>query len=189
GQTNGDRLLRRSGAMFAFPNVFHFFADKLASLGGRRFAFAFVLVRAFDCFFFWHNKMVSPLERCLDVNKKLVPREQPVLSAALLAAALFFLLAPLPFMFLFFAILLSALSGRGGFVWFSWILLCVHDAFLIVGLMFRSFACSDSTLLIKSPWRAIWTETHNREGGWLSYQKPYWTCHHVTWLRQVVICS
>jgi hypothetical protein len=50
--------------------MFHFFAHKLASLGAGRFAFALVFARSFDCFFFWHNKMVSPLEGRLDVNKK-----------------------------------------------------------------------------------------------------------------------
>ena len=142
--------------------------------------------------------MVSPLEGCLDVNKKAagvtsrrspVPREQAVLSSALLTAALLttallFLLAPLTFTFLSFAILLSALSGRGGFVRLIWILLCIHDAFFIVGFMFRSLALTDSTLLIKSPWRAIWTETHNRDGGWFSYQaKTYRACHQVNLVK------
>jgi hypothetical protein len=68
GQTNGDRLLWRSGAVFAFPNVFHFFAHKLACLSGRRFAFTLILTGAFNCFFFWHNKMVSPLAMILDVR-------------------------------------------------------------------------------------------------------------------------
>jgi hypothetical protein len=62
-------LFWRSGAVFAFPNVFHFFAYKLASLSTRRFAFALVFARSFDCFFFWHNKMVSPLDARLDVKK------------------------------------------------------------------------------------------------------------------------
>jgi hypothetical protein len=44
--------------MFAFPNVFYFFAHKLTGLSGGRFAFALVFARTFDCFFFWHNKMV-----------------------------------------------------------------------------------------------------------------------------------
>jgi hypothetical protein len=156
--------------VFAFPNVFHFFAHKLASLSAGRFAFALVLARAFDCFFFRHNKIVSPLERRLDVNKKaagvisrrLFVPTQPVLSSALLTAALltatlltatlFFLLAPLTLTFLPVAILLSAalLSGRRGFAWFVWILLCVHGAFLIIGFMFGSFALRDSTFLIKS---------------------------------------
>jgi hypothetical protein len=70
GQTNGDRLLGRSGTVFAFPNVFHFFAHKLSRLSGRRFPFTFVLARTFDCFFFWHNKMVSPLATRLDVTKR-----------------------------------------------------------------------------------------------------------------------
>ena len=56
--------------MFAFPNVFHFFAHELASLSAGRLAFALVLVRPFNCFFFWHNKMISPLDARLDVNKK-----------------------------------------------------------------------------------------------------------------------
>jgi hypothetical protein len=148
--------------MFAFPNMFHFFAHKLASLSAGRFAFALIFACSFHCFFFWHNKIVSPLERRLDVNKKaagvtsrrsLVPREQPVLSSALLAAlltaTLFFLLAPLTLTFLPVAILLSAalLSGRRGFAWFVWILLSVHGAFLIIGFMFRSFALSESTFV------------------------------------------
>jgi len=56
--------------VFAFPNVFDFFAHELASLSAGRLAFALVLVRPFNCFFFWHNKMVSPLDAHLDVNKK-----------------------------------------------------------------------------------------------------------------------
>src|SRR5205814_947228 len=68
-ETNGDRLFRRSGAVFAFPDVFHLFADKLASLGGRRLAFALVFARAFNRFFFCHNKMVSPFATRLDVIK------------------------------------------------------------------------------------------------------------------------
>jgi hypothetical protein len=67
GQTNGDRLLWRAGTVFAFPNVFHFFAHKLARLSGRRLAFAFIFARAFNWFFFWHNKMISPLATSLDV--------------------------------------------------------------------------------------------------------------------------
>jgi hypothetical protein len=111
--------------VFTFPNVFHFFAHKLARLSGRRFAFALIFPRAFNYFFVWHNKMVSPLDALLDANKKVagftsrrsfVPTE-PVLSSALLTAALliatlFFLLAPLTFTFLSVAILLSALLSR-----------------------------------------------------------------------------
>ena len=57
GQTNGDRLLWRSGAVFAFADVFHFFAHKFARLSGRRLAFAIIFPRAFNYFFFWHNKI------------------------------------------------------------------------------------------------------------------------------------
>src|SRR5438874_11590644 len=70
GQTNGDRLLWRAGTVFAFPNVFHFFAHNLDRLSGRRLGFALVFARAFNWFFFWHNKMMSSLATCLDVNIK-----------------------------------------------------------------------------------------------------------------------
>jgi hypothetical protein len=90
GQTNGDRLLWRSGAVFAFPNVFHFFAHKLARLSGRRLAFALIFARAFNRFFFWHNKMISPLATRLDVKESggsylppLVGSKEPVLSSRL----------------------------------------------------------------------------------------------------------
>jgi hypothetical protein len=55
--------------MFAFPNMLHFLAHKLASLSAGRFAFALIFARSFDCFFVWHNKMVSPLATRLDVIK------------------------------------------------------------------------------------------------------------------------
>lgn len=54
--------------MFTFANVFHFFAHEFARLSAGRFAFALVFARAFDCFFFWHNRNVSPLAACLDVQ-------------------------------------------------------------------------------------------------------------------------
>ena len=57
--------------MFAFPDVFHFFAHELARLSGRRFAFALVFARAFTCFFFWHNRNVSPLAGRLDVEDRM----------------------------------------------------------------------------------------------------------------------
>ena len=136
--------------MFAFPNVFHFFAHKLARLSGRRLAFALILVRAFNWFFFWHNKMISPLATHLDVKESggsylppLVGSKEAVLSsalltaslltAALLTATLFFTLALLTFTLLSFSILLlsALLSGGRGFARFVWwILLCIHDAFL-----------------------------------------------------------
>src|SRR6478672_1021723 len=90
GQTNGNCLLWRPGTMLALPNVFHFFAHKLARLSGRRLAFALIFARAFNYVFFWHNKMISPLERCLAVNNKgagvtsrrFVVSKEPVLSFA-----------------------------------------------------------------------------------------------------------
>jgi hypothetical protein len=140
--------------VFAFANVFYFFAHKLARLSRRRLAFALIFARAFNWFFFWHNKMISPLATRLDVKESggsylppLVRSKEPVLSSALLTAALltaalltttlltatlFFTLAPLTFALLFLSILLlsSLLSWGRGFARFIWILLCVHDAFL-----------------------------------------------------------
>jgi len=69
GQADGDRLLRRSSAMFALSDVFHFLTHKLACLRRRRFPFAFVVTRPFHCLFFRHTKIVSPLVMCLDVMK------------------------------------------------------------------------------------------------------------------------
>jgi hypothetical protein len=55
--------------MFTFANMFHFLAHELARLSRRRFAFALIFVGSFDCFFFWHNNIVSPLTPRLDVAK------------------------------------------------------------------------------------------------------------------------
>jgi len=41
--------------VLSFANVIHLFAHELAGLRARRFAFARVLARAFDCAFFRHN--------------------------------------------------------------------------------------------------------------------------------------
>ncbi len=139
--------------MFAFANVFYFFAHKFARLSRRRLAFTLILARPFNWFFFWHNKMISPSLTRLDVKESggsylppLVGSKEPVLSSALLTAALltalftttlltptlFFTLALLTFALLSLSILLlsALLSGRRGFAGFIWILLCVHDAFL-----------------------------------------------------------
>ena len=64
--------------MFAFPNVVHFFTHELACLSRRRFAFALVFSRAFQCFLFWHIKSVSPLATGLDVGDCIEP-QQPLL--------------------------------------------------------------------------------------------------------------
>jgi hypothetical protein len=55
--------------MLSFPNMFHFFAHEFSGLGAGGFAFALVFMRSFNCFFFWHNKIVSPLVGHLDVTK------------------------------------------------------------------------------------------------------------------------
>ncbi len=55
--------------MFTLPNVLHLFTHEFASLGGRRFAFAFVLMRPFNCFFIRHSTLVSPGIAWLDVKE------------------------------------------------------------------------------------------------------------------------
>jgi hypothetical protein len=55
--------------MLALSNVFHFLAHKLARLSRRRFAFPLIFPRPFYCFFFWHNKIVSPVRPRADVTK------------------------------------------------------------------------------------------------------------------------
>jgi hypothetical protein len=55
--------------MFPFPDVFHFFAHKLASLSRRRLTFTLIFARAFNHFFFRHNKIITPLAARLDVNE------------------------------------------------------------------------------------------------------------------------
>jgi hypothetical protein len=55
--------------MFSFSNMFHFFAHELSRLGAGGFAFALVFTRSFNCFFFWHTRIVSPPGEHLDVTK------------------------------------------------------------------------------------------------------------------------
>lgn len=63
--------------MLAFTNVLHFLAHKLARLSAGRFALTFVFTRSFDCFFFRHNKKVSPPAGSLDVKDLRVTATQP----------------------------------------------------------------------------------------------------------------
>ena len=185
--------------MFAFPDVFHFFAHKLARLSGRRLAFALIFTRAFDYFFFWHNKMITPLATPLDVNNKaarvtfrrFVVSKEPVLSSAwltaalaatLLTATLFFALAPLTFALLSLAILLSPLlSWTGRFARLIWILFCVHSAFLIIELVVWVVRTQRlNRFQSNRREKRIGLETHNRVRGWLPYQaKSYRTLDHV----------
>ena len=45
--------------MFPLADVLHLFPYKFARLRRWRFSFALVFPSAFNCFLFWHNKMVS----------------------------------------------------------------------------------------------------------------------------------
>lgn len=45
--------------MLSFANMLHLLPYKFACLGRRRFAFARILPSPFDCFLFWHDKLVS----------------------------------------------------------------------------------------------------------------------------------
>ena len=58
--------------MFALTNVLHFFPDKFTRLGRRRFAFLCILASAFDCFFFWHSRVLSRLCFRLDAREFIV---------------------------------------------------------------------------------------------------------------------
>src|SRR5947207_1550751 len=59
GQSDGDRLLGGSRAVLAFADVVHLFADELAGLRRRRLAFALVTLCSFQCFFLWHDVVLS----------------------------------------------------------------------------------------------------------------------------------
>jgi hypothetical protein len=58
--------------MFAFADVFHFFADKFAGLCGWRLALALVFTSPFDSVLFWHDTNVSPQVDGLDVTNSRV---------------------------------------------------------------------------------------------------------------------
>ena len=45
--------------MFPLADVLHLFPYKFARLSRWRFSFALVFPSAFNCFLFWHSKMVS----------------------------------------------------------------------------------------------------------------------------------
>ena len=68
--------------MFAFADVFHLFAHKLARLGGRRLAFTLVFARTFNYFFFRHSKRTTPLGNRLDVINS-VRRSRPEIASSL----------------------------------------------------------------------------------------------------------
>jgi hypothetical protein len=68
-QTDRDRLLRRARAMFALADVLHLLAHKLPCLRRRRQPLPFVFACPFNCFVFWHNKIVSLGTSALDVNQ------------------------------------------------------------------------------------------------------------------------
>ena len=46
-------------AMFSFANMLHLFPHKFARLGRWRLSFTRIFPGSFDCFLFWHGKMVS----------------------------------------------------------------------------------------------------------------------------------
>ena len=60
--------------MLSFANMFHFLSYEFACLRRRRFAFARILLRPFDCFLFWHNKLVSLQEVRLVVRRRFIKK-------------------------------------------------------------------------------------------------------------------
>ena len=81
GQTNRNRLLWRSRAVFSFADMLHFFPNEFAGLRGWRKPFAFVLASAFNCILFWHNNTVSPPRPRSDADAAKQPRGRQVLTA------------------------------------------------------------------------------------------------------------
>jgi hypothetical protein len=58
-ESDRDCLFRVRRAMLSFANVVHLFADKLAGLSARRFAFFFVLFGSFNDFLLRHNLLLD----------------------------------------------------------------------------------------------------------------------------------
>jgi len=56
--------------MFPLADMFHFLANKFARLGRWRLAFLGIFPRTFYCFFFWHNKRVTPPHSGADVFRR-----------------------------------------------------------------------------------------------------------------------
>jgi len=95
-----------------------------------------------------------------------------LLTTALLTATLLTASAALSL-----AILLSALLSSASRSRLVWILLSVHDAFLVIELGVGLFAYRDYPFLTESAHGAIWTEAPNRIRGWSLYQaKSYRRC-------------
>lgn len=71
----------------------------------------------------------------------------------------------------------AALLTAALFFAFVWILLCVHDTFLVIACFGRSHLAT-GPFLIKSTWKAIWTETQTQGAEWSFYPaKPYPKCY------------
>jgi hypothetical protein len=56
GKPNGNRLFRRTRAMFALTNMMHFLPYKFSRLGAGGLAFASILLGAFNGFLFRHEQ-------------------------------------------------------------------------------------------------------------------------------------
>jgi hypothetical protein len=54
--------------VLSFADVVDFFADELPRLGRRRFSFTFVFARPFQCFFFWHDILLSRFRFSLETK-------------------------------------------------------------------------------------------------------------------------
>jgi len=63
GQPNGNRLLWRTRAVFAFSNVVEFFAHEFARLCGCGFTNPAVFARPFDGRLTWHTLLSSSAKR------------------------------------------------------------------------------------------------------------------------------
>jgi hypothetical protein len=75
GKSNGNRLLRRTGAMFTLSNMVHFLAHKFARLRAGRLAFFRILMRSVNDFVFRHLNLLKFClgEFWIDVHVQTLP--------------------------------------------------------------------------------------------------------------------
>lgn len=64
GKADCNGLLRRAGAMLAFPDVIHLFAYEFSSLRTGRLAFARIFLGSFDSLLFRHHYLHCELVFC-----------------------------------------------------------------------------------------------------------------------------
>ena len=72
-EADGDRLSRRSRAVFALADVVHFLAYELSGLCDRRLSLPFIVTRASGRTFLRHVTAALAVRRSLPVSQRCVP--------------------------------------------------------------------------------------------------------------------